>query len=142
MESVTRVTTALTRKRLFTGVFVLLLSGFSFVIYWSGAAMSVTPGMLLAQTRGQTPPAVLDVRFGFEFARGHIPGAVNVPLHAILVRYEDLAIARDAPVVVYCGTGPRACIASFVLKLVGFEQVYILDGQFGGWQEAGLPVVV
>lgn len=138
---VTRVTTALTRKRLLYGTLVLLLSGLVLIVFWRGTALSVTPAALVSRIGTDSAPAVLDVRLGFEYAKGHLPGALSLPLHVLLLHYEDLVIAQDKPVVVYCGTGFRACIASFILQVVGFEQVYVLEGQLGGWERAGFPIV-
>ncbi|MEZ4701806.1 MAG: rhodanese-like domain-containing protein [Rhodothermales bacterium] len=118
----------------------LLCAGLALVIYWRGTALTVTPAMLDGALRSESSPTLIDVRTGYEYARGHIPNAISIPLHVLLTRYDELAIAPDKPVVVYCGHGPRACIASFVLQLVGFEQVYVLKGQITGWRDAGLPL--
>jgi rhodanese-related sulfurtransferase len=130
----------LTRQRLLLLTLVLLLSGFALAVYIRGTALSVSPASLVGIIGTATAPAILDVRFGFEFAKGHIPGALSMPLHVLLFGYEDLMIAFDKPIVVYCGTGVRACIASFLLQLVGFEQVYILEGHLSGWEHAGFPL--
>ena len=137
---VTRVTTVLTRRRLLVSTLMLLFCGFVLIVYGRGTALSVSPTALVGRIGSVDAPTILDVRMGFEYAKGHIPGALSVPLHVLLLRYEDLVIAYDKPVVVYCGTGFRACFASFILQLVGFEQVYVLEGHMGGWQRAGFPL--
>lgn len=142
-EGVARVTTAPTRRRTLTALLAFLaLAGLVLAVFWRGTALSVTPVTLLATLEGDLSPVVIDVRTRAEFRSGHIPGSLNIPLHVVLTRYDDLALARDRPLVVYCGTGPRACIASFVLQMVGFDQVYVLEGQLKGWVGAGHPLAL
>lgn len=94
----------------------------------------ITPQELLA--RGDAP-LVLDVRSDEEFARGHVPGAVNVPYDQVAARIDELGAPRE--VVVYCERGPRASKAAAVLSGVGFA-VKHLAGDMSGWREAGLPI--
>lgn len=77
---------------------------------------------------------VLDVRSAFEFRRGHIPGASHFPFWAALFRLPTVTAA--APVVLYCGHGPRAWIARAALRLRGVRQVHLLDGHMAGWRRA------
>jgi len=46
------------------------------------------------------PPAVIDVRTGFEFRAGHIPGAINAPVWKILLRLAALPPDRQSELVV------------------------------------------
>ncbi len=82
---------------------------------------------------------VLDVRPPEEYAAGHLPGAINVPL-ADLERQLD-RIGRDREVVAYC-RGPH-CILAFDavarLRRHGFRARRLQDG-FPEWQRQGLPV--
>ncbi|MGQ9368440.1 rhodanese-like domain-containing protein [Azospirillum sp. A39] len=87
---------------------------------------------------------VLDVRSGGEFGRGHIPGAVNVPLDALGERIaalrQGIAENRAAAVVVVCQTGPRAVRAAAMLKRAGLADVAVLRGGVSGWSASGLPL--
>jgi rhodanese-related sulfurtransferase/DNA-binding HxlR family transcriptional regulator len=82
---------------------------------------------------------VLDVRPEDEFALGHVPGALNVPLAALERRLAELP--RDKEVVAYC-RGPY-CVLSFeavaALRARGFPVRRLVDG-FPEWKAAGLPV--
>jgi rhodanese-related sulfurtransferase/DNA-binding transcriptional ArsR family regulator len=82
---------------------------------------------------------VLDVRPPEEYAAGHVPGAVNVPLKELEAHLKDLDPAQE--VVAYC-RGPH-CILAFdaVAKLRehGFTAHRLEDG-FPEWQLAGMPV--
>lgn len=82
---------------------------------------------------------VLDVRPEDEFARGHLPSAVNIPLSELERRLSELP--RDREVIAYC-RGPY-CILSFdavaALRTRGFRVRRLEDG-FPEWKAAGLPV--
>jgi ArsR family transcriptional regulator len=81
---------------------------------------------------------VLDVRPEDEFALGHLPGALNVPLSALERRLVDLP--RDTEIVAYC-RGPY-CVLSFeavaALRARGFRVRRLVDG-FPEWKASGLP---
>jgi rhodanese-related sulfurtransferase/DNA-binding transcriptional ArsR family regulator len=82
---------------------------------------------------------VVDVRPSEEFAAGHVPGAVNLPLEQLESRLHQLP--RDQEIVAYC-RGPY-CVLAFeaVAKLrdKGFKARRLQDG-FPEWKSAGLPV--
>ena len=67
---------------------------------------------LLAQIERGDAPAILDVRTRAEFEQGHVPGAVNVPFTSLLFGSPPLPFDPAAPIVVYCGHGPRARLAA------------------------------
>jgi rhodanese-related sulfurtransferase/DNA-binding transcriptional ArsR family regulator len=83
---------------------------------------------------------VLDVRPEDEFALGHLPGAVNMPLHELEMRLAEFDPAQE--IVAYC-RGPY-CILSYeavaVLRARGFKARRLEDG-LPEWRAAGLPVV-
>ncbi|MBI3960879.1 MAG: hypothetical protein HY328_18875 [Chloroflexi bacterium] len=83
---------------------------------------------------------VIDVREQSEYAAGHIPGAVNVPLRTL---GEALAqIPMDRQVVVYCQSGLRAAYANATLHVMGYDNTRAFPPSFAGWQAAGLTVAV
>jgi rhodanese-related sulfurtransferase len=94
------------------------------------------------QLAGDPPPFVLDVRQPEELEeKGHIEGAVHIPLRE-LGKNIDLLPSYDTPIVAYCGSGWRCTIAMTALGAMGWEDVLSLKGgSFGGWVEAGYPVV-
>ena len=83
---------------------------------------------------------VLDIRGTGEFGSGRIPKSKNIPLAEIDKRIDEIAKFKDKPVVVTCGTNIRANAAIRLLKQRGFADVYQLQGGFGAWQQASLPV--
>jgi rhodanese-related sulfurtransferase len=95
---------------------------------------------LAARLAAGTAPAIIDTRSRWEFNKGHVPGAIHLPFWQSFSRADDLTLARDRPVVVYCEHGPRAVIARYALRRAGFRQVLYLDGHMAAWRKAGLPV--
>ena len=87
------------------------------------------------------PPAVIDVRTGFEFKAGHIPGAINAPVWKILFRLVSLPQDKNAELVVLCELGPRAMAGKALLGLFGFSSVSLLAGHMSVWRRLGLPMV-
>ena len=82
---------------------------------------------------------VLDVRPPDEFALGHLPGAVNIPLRELAARLAELDPALE--IVAYCRGA--YCVLSFeavaALRARGFKVRRLEDG-FPEWRAAGLPV--
>ncbi|MCP3177675.1 rhodanese-like domain-containing protein [Desulfuromonas sp. KJ2020] len=89
--------------------------------------------------RGQQPPCVVDVRSGFEYRSGHIPGALHAPLWKIIFRLARLPQDRQVLVVVVCEHGPRAEMARTLLVKRGYR-AELLDGQMAAWRKAALPL--
>ena len=89
----------------------------------------------------ENPPFLLDVRQPEELEeKGHIAGAVLVPLRE-LGQHLDLLPSFETPIVIYCGSGHRSTIAMGILGSYGYNNIRSLKGGFGGWVEAGYPVV-
>jgi rhodanese-related sulfurtransferase len=82
---------------------------------------------------------VLDVRPREEFAAGHIPGAVSIPLDELADRLAE--IANDNQVVAYC-RGPYCVLAHDAVRLLQRHRrraQRLADGMIE-WRLAGLPV--
>ena len=84
-------------------------------------------------------PIVLDVRTPEEFAKGHIPGAINIPHDQLEERLAEVEDYREGELVVHCQSGRRAAFAEEVLRDAGFENVLDLEGHWQAWQAAGHP---
>ena len=64
-------------------------------------------------------PFLLDVRTPEEFARGHIPGAVNIPVDELRQRLDE--VPRDREIAAYCQVGQRGYLATRILLQSGFR---------------------
>lgn len=82
---------------------------------------------------------VLDVRPPEEYAAGHVPGAINIPVHELQKRLHDLPKRKE--VIAYC-RGPY-CLMSYdavaLLRKKGLKARRLQDG-LPEWRAAGLPV--
>ncbi len=82
---------------------------------------------------------VIDVRPPEEFAAGHLPGAVNIPLSQLEEHLADLP--KNTEVVAYC-RGPYCVLAYEAvarLRKQGYKARRLQDG-YPEWKQAGLPV--
>jgi rhodanese-related sulfurtransferase len=82
---------------------------------------------------------ILDVRPREEYAAGHIPGAISVPLAELESRVATLP--PESEIVAYC-RGPYCVLAPQALQLLrrhGYQARRLQDG-LPEWKRAGLPV--
>jgi rhodanese-related sulfurtransferase/DNA-binding transcriptional ArsR family regulator len=100
---------------------------------------AVSRGELLERSRAGTV-TILDVRPEDEFALGHLPGALNIPLRELEARLGELHPKQE--IVAYC-RGPY-CVLSYEavakLRARGFKVRRLEDG-LPEWRAAGLPVI-
>jgi rhodanese-related sulfurtransferase len=115
----------------------------AFVAITSAAPQSelITPETLCAALADAEQPLVIDVRDASEYAAGHVPGAVNIPLGELETRLAELP--ADRQVVTYCNMHQRGISrgerAAALLRDRG-KAASTLDGGYPAWRAAGLPV--
>ncbi|QYJ02793.1 MBL fold metallo-hydrolase [Nocardioides panacisoli] len=80
----------------------------------------------LLQVRHHRPVVVLDVRRNDEYHAAHVDGAVNVPLHELPQRLDDVPVGE---VWVHCASGYRASVGASVLDAAG-RSVVLVDDAF------------
>lgn len=103
-----------------------------------GAALASYPrvgwdGLISGRAEGD---AVLDVRRTDEFAGTRVAGAVNVPLHELLGRMDEVPEGR---LWVHCASGYRAGVAASLLQRAGRDVVQI-DATFEDAETSGVPL--
>ncbi|MBS0387691.1 MAG: molybdopterin-synthase adenylyltransferase MoeB [Proteobacteria bacterium] len=79
-------------------------------------------------------PLLVDVREQHEFATGHLPDSVNIPLADLGLRLEELP--ADCAVVFVCRTGRRSLAACDISSLGGLRSVADLEGGLIAWAAA------
>ena len=77
---------------------------------------------------------LVDVRETEEYAEGHILDAINVPLRTLAQNLDQ--IPTDQPVIVYCGSGHRAALATTALQSMGYDNVKSFPGSWAAWKAA------
>jgi rhodanese-related sulfurtransferase len=97
---------------------------------------SISIHQLRSQSEGQAQ--LVDVRSPSEYAAGHIPGAINIPMEQIEARLEDLS--STSPIVLVCQAGKRAHITAELLSGCQLT-ITVLEGGTDAWIREGLPTV-
>ena len=81
---------------------------------------------------------LVDVREPEEWAEGHIPGSIHIPLGDLAGRARELI--KETPVITICRSGQRSLAAADELIEQGFADVASLNGGILAWAKAGHPV--
>lgn len=84
------------------------------------------------------PFVFLDVRTEGEFADGHVPGAINIPVQVLADRLAE--VPKNKRIYVYCRSGKRSTAASKILAQAGFTQVENVKASMNGWSAANYPI--
>ena len=101
------------------------LSGLTREVQQHGDIRIKAADYLAMKAKGE-PFTVVDVRTKEERAVVCIPKSLGIPLDT-LTRHLD-KIPHDQRVVVVCHSGPRAVIATSVLRMLGYDNAYALNG--------------
>ena len=78
---------------------------------------------------------VIDARDAAQYAKEHIPGAVNIEWRQVLAQKDK--IPKNKPVLIYCNTGSLSAQAGFALRVAGYENLRILQGGYEEWKSKG-----
>lgn len=81
---------------------------------------------------------VLDVREDREYRRGHVPGALHVPLSELRVRVAGLP--RDKRLLVICELGGDSLAAADFLLRNGFPETASVRGGTSAWVRSNRPL--
>jgi rhodanese-related sulfurtransferase len=83
---------------------------------------------------------VLDVGTKNEYDAGHIPGAISMPESEVAARARRLPKSKEIVLYCNCGTEELSMRAAAELQRQGFLDVFVLEGGYQAWLNAGLPV--
>ncbi len=87
---------------------------------------------------GSDEAVIVDVREESEYAAGHIPGAILIPLGELPDRLAE--VPKDQPVVMVCRSGNRSSRAADLLREQGFTNIHNMLEGMNGWSSAGYEV--
>lgn len=99
-------------------------------------SQSISPSQ--ARQKLEEGAGYIDVRTPGEFAAGHVPGAVNIPLDQLQQRYDDLPTEGD--LIVGCASGSRSARAVELLSGNVKCELHQLEGGYQAWEAQGLPI--
>jgi rhodanese-related sulfurtransferase len=120
------------------------------LLAWSGAtatpqhaavekAAKQTPAEQLQEALGKnTKILVVDVRSPQEFAAGHIPGAVNIPLDELARKLAEMKVTKDTTLVTVCEHGGRSSRAALELQKLGYPTASFCTLE--SWKKCGFKV--
>lgn len=78
---------------------------------------------------------LVDVRTREEYERNHLPGAISAPYSEIYLHVNEVLPDKERPLIVYCATGKRSCMAKERLEFRGYHQVWYLGGIYKKQQD-------
>ena len=84
--------------------------------------------------------AVVDVSEPFDYKKGHIIDAINIPVAKFDELKDKLKPLEGRALIVACQSGNRSNHAGKKLTALGFEKVFILQGGMQAWLEDNLPI--
>ena len=92
----------------------------------------------LEEAVGSNAWTVVDVREPHEFASGHIPNAVNIPMSS----FDPEALPEGKPLVLICQSGGRSRNALSKARAIGRADVRHFAGGMNGWRSHNGPVTL
>jgi rhodanese-related sulfurtransferase len=87
---------------------------------------------LITDGDSSNDPIIVSVRKAEDYAKGHIPGAVNIGLTDIAKKENLQKLDPDGQIVVYCYTGRTGSQATAILNVLGYNATNLLWGM-SGW---------
>lgn len=108
-----------------TIITIVIVVGFRGLVYLGHKSGGKTPPAPTNQLAAGT--TVYDVRTPEEFAAGHVRGATLLPLQGIQAGKLP-AVAKDAPIAVYCRSGSRSGQATAILAQAGHTNIVNIGG--------------
>lgn len=78
---------------------------------------------------------VIDARDAAQYDKEHIPGAIHIEWRQAVARRNE--IPKDRMVVYYCNSGSLSAQAVFALRLLGWDNVKVLQDGLEGWKKKG-----
>ncbi len=96
---------------------------------------------LIQQHKDDPNFVILDVRTPQEFQSGHIQGAINIDFYAPDFPQQLDKLDKSKVYVLYCRSGNRSSKTVPLMKKLGFQTVYEIQGGIKAWSARGLPLV-
>lgn len=101
----------------------------------------IYPSETAALLKGEPHPVVIDLRELVDYQKGHISGAISVPIGEFKEKLESLKLPKDAAVVLYATDDANVREITRLLYEKGYQGALTLKGGITAWRQAGYAVV-
>jgi rhodanese-related sulfurtransferase len=81
---------------------------------------------------------VIDVRTPQEYASGHIPEAINIPINELPQKIRQMKVSKDTTIVTMCDHGGRSSHAAVELHKMGYEVTSFC--RIDSWRKSGYKI--
>ncbi len=81
---------------------------------------------------------VIDVRTAEEYAKGHIPEAINIPVNELSRKIRQMHISKDTTIITMCDHGGRSSHAAVELQKMGYEVTSFC--RIDSWKKDGYKI--
>jgi len=95
---------------------------------------------LIEENIENTEFIILDVRTGEEYKVGHIENSINIDYKSSKFKENVSNLDKEKIYLTYCRSGRRSAKSAEIMRELGFENIYMIDGGIVAWDKAGLPV--
>ena len=116
------------------GLFVLLIVSFLKTSSKVIGTSSVT------QMLNRDSATLIDIRAIADFNKGHILGSVNIPFGKLKDSAKDLEKYQASPIILVDANGMQTASAAQILKKMGMNELYRLQGGLLSWTNDNLPL--
>jgi thiosulfate/3-mercaptopyruvate sulfurtransferase len=143
-------------------LFFLTIVPFCFGTAWARDVPAVVSTEWLAQNRGNSKIIILDIRAAAQYAKGHIPGAINTPFSLWAISNNGLSLElpsdagfldllqksgiNDASIIVVVNRNETdfnradATRVAWTCSLAGIKNIAVLDGGYNKWVKDGKTI--
>ncbi len=90
----------------------------------------ISSSILYSRLMSENPPILLDIRSPYELREQPLSKykSVKIPFNELLYRKSEISNLKSNEITILCKNGSKACIASKLLRLEGFEYLNVLSG--------------
>ncbi len=102
------------------------------------AAHETNANQLHSLLGGNGKVLILDVRTPREYATGHVPEAVNVPIDILARKINQMQVSKTTPIVTMCDHGGRSSRAAMELQKMGYHATSFC--RIDSWRKDGYKI--
>lgn len=121
-----------TRRDILLWITIVLFLGMVWRIKREGERVEISPEEARQGIRQGKYDVIVDVRTPEEWAAGHRPDAVSVPIGEFVTAFPKKVPSKDARVLFVCRKGIRAPAAALMAQKKGYSQVQAVVGEHNG----------